>query len=82
MVTLGLTSGPKSEVDVRRVYSDEISIMGTYGQSMADFEKVLRLTAVGKLRPSIQTRLPLSSAPEAHRVLESRDVRGKLILSP
>ena len=82
MVTLGLTSGPKSEVDVRRVYSDEISIMGTYGQSKADIEKVLRLTAEGKLRPSIQTRLPLSSAPEAHRVLESRDVRGKLILSP
>ena len=33
LVTLGLTSGPKSDVDVRRVYSDELSIMGTYGQS-------------------------------------------------
>jgi NADPH:quinone reductase-like Zn-dependent oxidoreductase len=82
MVTLGLTSGPKSEVDVRRVYSDELSIMGTYGQSKADIEKVLGLAAEGKLRPAIFKELPLSSAKEAHQILESRAVLGKVLLIP
>ena len=82
MLTLGLTSGPKSEVDVRRVYSDEITVMGVYGQSKADIEKVLQLEAEGKLNPSIQSELPLSSAQEAHKIIESRGVRGKVILLP
>jgi len=82
MLTLGLTSGPNYEVDVRLVYSDEITIMGTYGQSKAGIEEVLRLETEGKLRPSIHSELPLTSAQEAHRILESREVRGKAILLP
>ena len=82
MVTLGLTSGPKSEVDVRRVYSDELAIPGTYAQSKADIEKVLALASDGQLKPSVHKCLPLSAATAAHYVLESRDVQGKVILTP
>ena len=82
LVSLGLTSGPKSEVDVRRVYSDELKIMGVYGQSKADIANVLKLAADGKLTPSIYKELPLSSAKEAHEVVESRGVRGKVLLLP
>jgi NADPH:quinone reductase-like Zn-dependent oxidoreductase len=82
LVTLGLTSGPKSEVDVRRVYSDELSIVGTYGQLQSDIQKVLGLAAEGKLKPAIHRELPLASAREAHLILESRDVQGKLLLLP
>ena len=80
MVTLGLTSGPKSEVDVRRVYSDELSLVGTYGQSKEDIKKVLELAAGGSLRPSIYRELPLPSAREAHEIIESRQVQGKVLL--
>ena len=82
MVTLGLTSGPTAEVDVRRVYSDELAIMGTYGQSKADLATVLELAAQGKLAPSIQEELPLSSAKAAHEMVESRRVQGKILLLP
>lgn len=82
MIALGLTSGPKSEVDVRRVYSDELTIMGTYGQSKAEVAKVLELAAGGKLSPSVQKLLPLSSAREAHEIVESRNIRGKILLIP
>ena len=82
MVALGLTSGPKSEVDVRRVYSDELSIMGVYGQSKGDVEQVLRLAAEGKLRPSIYRELPLAEARRAHEIVESREVLGKVLLIP
>ncbi|MDE1857624.1 MAG: zinc-binding dehydrogenase [Thaumarchaeota archaeon] len=82
MVTLGLTSGPKSEVDVRRVYSDELAIMGTYGQSKSDLARVLELAAEGKLAPSIHAELPLSAASDAHEIVESRKVMGKVLLLP
>jgi NADPH:quinone reductase-like Zn-dependent oxidoreductase len=82
MVTLGLTSGPRSEVDVRRIYTDELSIMGTYGQSRSDVAKVLELAAQGRLGPAIHGELPLSSAREAHEIIESREVRGKVLLIP
>lgn len=82
MVTLGLTSGAKSEVDVRKVYSHELSILGTYGQSKGDIAKVLQLASEGKLKPSIQNELPLSSARDGHEILESRQVKGKILLLP
>lgn len=82
LVTLGLTSGPKSEVDVRKVYQDELSILGTYSCRREELVEVLRLTAEGKLKPSIFRELPLRSAREAHEALESRRVQGKIVLTP
>jgi NADPH:quinone reductase-like Zn-dependent oxidoreductase len=82
MVTLGLTAGPRSEVDVRRVYSDELKILGTYGQSKTDIGKVLGLAVSGSLHPSIHKELPLPSAREAHEIIESREVQGKVVLVP
>ncbi len=82
MLALGLASGPKSELDVRRIYADELSIIGVYGQSRASLETVLGLAAQGKLSPSIQGELPLASAREAHEIIESRAVLGKMLLIP
>ena len=82
MLTLGLTSGPKSELDVRRIYSDGLSLEGVYGQSKSDLTKVLELAAEGRLAPSIHKELPLSSARDAHEMLESREVEGKILLTP
>jgi NADPH:quinone reductase-like Zn-dependent oxidoreductase len=82
LVTLGLTSGPKAELDVRKMYSDEIEVIGTYGQSKSDIEEVLGLAAGGKLTPSIHRELPLASAREAHELVESRGNQGKVLLVP
>ena len=82
MLTLGLTSGPKSEVDVRRVYQDELKLMGVYGQSRDDLRRVMDLAAAGSLKPSIYEALPLRSAREAHEAIESREVQGKILLTP
>ncbi|MDG6910825.1 MAG: zinc-binding dehydrogenase [Nitrososphaerota archaeon] len=82
MVSLGLTSGAKSEVDVRRVYQDELKLMGVYGQSREDLRAVMELAVSGRLKPAVYRNLPLSSAREAHEIVESREVQGKVLLSP
>jgi len=82
MVTLGLTSGPTSEVDVRRVYQDQLSILGTYAFPKEMLVQVLGLAADGKLRPQTFREMPLSSARKAHELLESREIQGKIVLVP
>jgi len=38
--------------------------------------------AQGKIKPQIERVLPLSRAAEAHRLIESGDVTGKIVLDP
>jgi NADPH2:quinone reductase len=44
--------------------------------------QLIRLLDRGKIQPRIGMRLPLAHAAEAHRLLESGDVVGKIILTP
>ncbi len=44
-------------------------------------ERVWPLVAAGQVRPLIQRTLPLADAAEAHRLLESNAVIGKLVLA-
>ncbi len=82
MLTLGLTSRAKSEVDVRKVYQEELKLMGVYGQSKEDIRSVMELTSAGRLKPFIYRELPLRAAKEAHEIVESREVQGKILLTP
>jgi NADPH:quinone reductase len=45
-------------------------------------EKVLALHAAGKIKPAVTTRLPLEQAAQAHRLMESRESLGKILLKP
>jgi NADPH:quinone reductase-like Zn-dependent oxidoreductase len=43
-------------------------------------DQITALIDAGVLKPTIQQQLPLSEAREAHRLLETRRVRGKIVL--
>ena len=43
---------------------------------------VIALLGEGKIAPAITTRLPLAEAPRAHRMMESRESIGKILLKP
>jgi len=45
-----------------------------------DLSKLLNLLEMGKIKPVISARLPLENAAEAHRMLETRHVKGKIVL--
>ena len=46
------------------------------------WNELLGLYEAGKIRPMITQRMPLEDAPEAHRLMESRETVGKLLLLP
>lgn len=82
LLSLGLTSGPSSEVDVGKLYRGELGIVGTYAFRREDLVKVLRLVGEGRLNPRVYKELPLKSAREAHELIESQVVQGKILLIP
>ncbi len=45
-----------------------------------DLTELLRLLEQGKIKPIISKKLPLTEAAEAHRLLEARDIKGKIVL--
>jgi NADPH:quinone reductase-like Zn-dependent oxidoreductase len=80
LVTCGATSGPKVEIDVRYLYSKQISVIGSYMGSFAELLQVLRLVEKGSLNPTLDQVFPLKEAQEAQARMESRQNFGKIVL--
>jgi NADPH:quinone reductase-like Zn-dependent oxidoreductase len=80
MVTCGATSGPKAEVEIRYLYSKQLSILGSYMGSRAELMAVLDLIERGVLQPVIDQVFGLKEAEDAQRRMESRQNFGKIIL--
>jgi len=82
LVTCGATSGYQAKTDLRHVFFRHLQILGTKVGSKATLFTILRLVEEGKLQPVLDRVLPLKEAREAHRLLEARQVFGKVVLVP
>jgi NADPH:quinone reductase-like Zn-dependent oxidoreductase len=81
ILIVGNTSGPKFELDIRYIFSKQISLIGSTMAPRADFEAVMNRVFAGDLQPAIGARLPLENTPEGHRMLERGDIFGKIVLT-
>jgi NADPH:quinone reductase-like Zn-dependent oxidoreductase len=80
LLIVGNTSGPQAELDLRYVFGKQISIVGSTMAPHQDFMTVMGLVFAGKLRPMISATFALERAADAHRLLESGEVFGKIVL--
>lgn len=80
LVTCGMTSGPKVELDLRFFFTKELSVLGCYMGSRQELDQVVRLVANGRLKPVVDTVFPLADAAKAQALMESRNFFGKLVL--
>lgn len=78
----GATAGFEMATDARYLWSFEHEIVGSDGWTTASLEALLGLVASGQLKPVIDHALPLDQAAEAERMLEDREVVGKVLLLP
>jgi NADPH:quinone reductase-like Zn-dependent oxidoreductase len=81
LVTCGATTGHDGKIDLRYLFSRQLSILGSYMGGKAELLSVLELIARGAAKPVIDQVFPLAQAADAHRRLESREQFGKVVLA-
>jgi len=82
VLTCGATAGFDPKEDLRYIWSFEIQVLGSNSFMREDLEELLRLIQQRKLKPIIDKELPLSEVNEAFRLIEEREVFGKVVLKP
>jgi NADPH:quinone reductase-like Zn-dependent oxidoreductase len=80
LVTCGATTGYEGKIDIRYLFTRQLSILGSYMGGKAELLSVLDLVGRGLVKPVIDKIFPLAQAAEAHRRLESRAQFGKVVL--
>ena len=82
LVTCGATSGPGVPLDLRYVFSRQLTILGAMMGTRAELLAVAGLMGQGRLRPVVDTVYPLQEVRTAQERMLGRDVFGKLVLQP
>jgi NADPH:quinone reductase-like Zn-dependent oxidoreductase len=80
LVTCGATTGYNANIDLRFLFSRQLSILGSYTGSRAELHRVLALIGQRKLHAVIDTTLPLKDCALGHAMLERREQFGKIVL--
>lgn len=82
LVTCGNTTGWDARIDLRFLFSRQLSLLGSYMGTKAELLQAAGFFFAGRLAPLVDAVLPLAEAAEAHRRLEQGEVAGKLVLTP
>lgn len=91
LVLYGQSSGPVEPIDPQRLAQRGSLFLtrptiqhytSTRAELLSRAEELFRLVQTGRLRVRIDRELSLAQAAEAHRALESRATRGKVLLIP
>jgi len=82
LVTAGAHAGPDVTIDFSHLYHKRITIKGRPGYQASDVAKCFAAAAEGKIKAQIERILPLSRAADAHRLVESGESAGKIVLDP
>ncbi|MDM7830300.1 zinc-binding dehydrogenase [Cellulomonas edaphi] len=92
LAVIGLQRGRRAELDLGQLVARRLTVLGTALRSRAPADKARIMAGVrehvwpsvasGRIRPLVHAALPLDQAAEAHRLLDSGEVFGKLVLEP
>lgn len=82
LLTCGATAGFDPKEDLRYIWTFELQILGSNGWMREDLHLLLDMIRDGRLKPSVDRELDLEEVNEAFRLLEDREVFGKVVLKP
>jgi NADPH:quinone reductase-like Zn-dependent oxidoreductase len=82
LVTCGATTGPKADLDLRFLFSRQLSLLGSYMGTMSELNEVLGHVFAGRLKPVIDHLFPLQETRAAHEYLAKSQMFGKIVLNP
>src|SRR5712692_3095130 len=82
LLVCGATAGHDPKEDLRYVWTFELKIIGSNSFYDDDLKGLMDLIAEGKMKPVIDKELPLEQAAEGLRLIQDREVIGKVIVTP
>lgn len=82
LVIVGNTSGPMVEIDVRKIFGKQISLIGSTMGSPRDFRDITRLLWSGRIKTLIDEVIPLSEGKRGFEMMERARMFGKIVLAP
>jgi NADPH:quinone reductase-like Zn-dependent oxidoreductase len=80
LVTCGATTGFDARVDLRFLFSRQLSLLGSYMGTKSELLTVMKLVGAGRFKPVVDRIFPLAEAAAAHAYLESSSQFGKVVL--
>jgi NADPH:quinone reductase-like Zn-dependent oxidoreductase len=80
LVTCGGTSGPIVQVDVRRMFWNQWTLMGSTMGNDAEFDAMTGFLRHGSLQPPVDSVWPMEEAPAAYARLASGAQFGKVVV--
>ncbi len=82
LLVCGATAGYDPKEDLRYVWSFELKIIGSNSFYDDNLQALMKLIAEHRMRPVIDKVLPLEQAREGLRLIENREVIGKVVVVP
>ena len=80
LVTCGGTSGPNLETDVRRLFWNQWTIMGSTMGNDAEFDAVVREFNEGRLRPVVDSVFEIQDGRAAYERMAAGEQFGKIVV--
>ena len=81
LATYGATAGPIVQIDLRKLFWRQFSIIGSTMANNREFETIMRLVFDEKrFKPVVDRVFPLSEIRAAHEYLASAEQFGKVVI--
>ena len=81
VVVYGATHGPVPDLQLRRVFWKQLSILGSTMGTDGEFADMLKWFSTGAVAPVVDCVFPLAEAGAAQEAMESHAQFGKIVLS-
>jgi NADPH:quinone reductase-like Zn-dependent oxidoreductase len=82
LLVCGATAGYDPKEDLRYIWTFELKIIGSNSFYDDDLQALMKLIAAREMRPVIDKVLPLEQAREGLRLIQDREVIGKVVVAP
>lgn len=82
IVAMGFMAGPEVTFDIRNFFFTQKQLRGTLVGDIEDFAAWLEPIREGKIKPVIDSVLPLAEASRAHERIAANQARGSIVLLP
>ncbi|UCG52565.1 MAG: zinc-binding dehydrogenase [Candidatus Latescibacterota bacterium] len=80
LVTCGATTGYDPKTDLRHIFFRQLEVIGSTMGSKNELLAPLSLILDGKMRPVVGKVFHFEQTEEAHRLMESRKLSGKIVI--